>query len=88
MSRGADWSREFDDSFPVPDGHVLKTLHDAGHDATASPKAVQERPERTMTDKSTLQSCAQHPYAHASSPRDRTLYSRDHRRPPQGAWSR
>jgi hypothetical protein len=27
----ADWHRAFDDSIPVPDGRVLKTLHDAGH---------------------------------------------------------
>jgi hypothetical protein len=27
----ADWHRAFDDPIPVPDGRVLKTLHDAGH---------------------------------------------------------
>jgi hypothetical protein len=34
-----------DDPIPVPDGRVLKTLHDAGHYATALPKAMQERAE-------------------------------------------
>jgi hypothetical protein len=29
----------------VPDGRVLKTLHDAGHYLTALPKAAQERAE-------------------------------------------
>jgi hypothetical protein len=33
----------FDDPIPLPDGRVLKTLHDAGHYAIALPKAVQER---------------------------------------------
>jgi hypothetical protein len=39
----ADWSREFDDPIELPDGRVLRTLADAGHYATALPKAVQER---------------------------------------------
>jgi len=39
------WSRAFDDPIPVPDGRVLKNLHDAGHYATALSKAVQERVE-------------------------------------------
>jgi hypothetical protein len=26
-----DWSRAFDDPIPLPDGRVLRTLHDAGH---------------------------------------------------------
>ena len=39
------WSRAFDDPIPVPDGRVLRTLHDAGHYAAALPKAVQERAE-------------------------------------------
>jgi hypothetical protein len=30
MSQGADWSCAFDDPIPVPDGRVLKSLHDAG----------------------------------------------------------
>jgi hypothetical protein len=41
----ADWSRPFDDPIPVPGGQVLRTLADAGHYATALPKAVQERAE-------------------------------------------
>ena len=36
----ADWHRAFDDPIPVPDGRVLKTLYDAGHYATALPKAT------------------------------------------------
>ena len=40
-----DWSRAFDDPITGPDGHVLKTVHDAGHYATALPKGVQERAE-------------------------------------------
>jgi len=40
-----DWSRPFDDPIVLPDGRVLRTLHDAGHYATALPKAVQERVE-------------------------------------------
>ena len=39
------WSRPFDDPITLPDGRVLKTLHDAGHYATALPKAVQQRIE-------------------------------------------
>jgi hypothetical protein len=39
----ADWHRAFDDPIPVPDGRVRKTVHDAGHYATALPKVVQER---------------------------------------------
>ena len=35
----ADWHRAFDDPISVPDGRVLKTLHDAGLCATALPKA-------------------------------------------------
>jgi hypothetical protein len=30
------------DPIPVPDGRGLKTLHDAGHYATALPRALQE----------------------------------------------
>jgi hypothetical protein len=40
-----DWSHTFDDPIPLPDGRTLRTLHDAGHYATALPKAVQERVE-------------------------------------------
>jgi hypothetical protein len=40
-----DRSRAFDDPIPVPDGRVLRTLHDAGHYAAALPKAVQDRAE-------------------------------------------
>jgi hypothetical protein len=40
-----DWHRVFDDPISVPDGRVLKTLHDAGHYATALPKAMRERAE-------------------------------------------
>ena len=39
------WSRAFDDPIPVPGGRVLRTLHDAGHYATALSKDVQERLE-------------------------------------------
>jgi hypothetical protein len=42
MSQGPT-GRAFDDPIPVPDGRVLKSLHDAGHYAIALPKAVQER---------------------------------------------
>jgi len=42
MIRGPT-GRAFDDPIPVPDGRVLKSLHDAGHYAIALPKAVQER---------------------------------------------
>jgi hypothetical protein len=41
----ADWERAFDDSIPLPDGRVLKTLHDAGHYAAALPKAAQQLAE-------------------------------------------
>ena len=41
----ADWSRAFDDPITLPDGRVLKTLHDAGHYVTALPKTEQERVE-------------------------------------------
>jgi hypothetical protein len=40
-----DWHLAFDDPIPVPDGRVLKTLHDAGHYVAALPKAVQDRVE-------------------------------------------
>ena len=40
-----DWLRAFDDPITLPDGRVLRTLHDAGHYATALPKAVQKRVE-------------------------------------------
>jgi hypothetical protein len=40
-----DWHRAFDDPIPVPDGRVLKTLHDAGQHAAALPRAIQERIE-------------------------------------------
>ena len=50
-SEGADWSRPFDDPNTLPDGRVPNTFHDAGHDATALPKAVQERVEwQTATE--------------------------------------
>jgi hypothetical protein len=44
-SAGRDWSRAFDDPIPLPDGRVLKTLHDAGHYAAALPSPLQERAE-------------------------------------------
>ena len=40
-----DWSRAFHDPITLPNGRVLKTLHDAEHYATALPKTEQERVE-------------------------------------------
>ena len=40
-----DWSREFDEPIPLPDGRELHTLADTGHYAKALPTAMQERPE-------------------------------------------
>ena len=42
-SAGPDWSREFDDPIELPNGHTLRTLHEAGHYVAALPKALQER---------------------------------------------
>src|SRR5215471_13822137 len=37
------WSRAFDDLIILPDGRMLRTLHDAGHYVAALPKAMQQR---------------------------------------------
>ena len=39
-AKAPDWSRASDDPILLPDGRVLRTLHDAGHYAAALPKAV------------------------------------------------
>ena len=44
-ANGPVWSRMFDDPISLPDGRVLRTLHNAGHYITALSKAVQERTE-------------------------------------------
>jgi hypothetical protein len=44
------WHRAFDDPITLPDGRTPRTLHDAGHYATALPKAVQERAEWQTAD--------------------------------------
>jgi hypothetical protein len=57
-----DWSRAFDDPILLPDGCVLRTLHDAGHYATALPKAMQERTEwRTAAEMLILAAQGQRP---------------------------
>jgi hypothetical protein len=47
----ADWSRQFDEPIPVPDGNALRTLLDAGRYVDGLPKAKCERPEwQTATE--------------------------------------
>ena len=40
-----DWSREFDDPIPLPDGGELRTLLDAGRYVDALPRSMHEREE-------------------------------------------
>jgi anaerobic glycerol-3-phosphate dehydrogenase len=39
------WSRAFHIPIPLPDGRVLRTLHDAGEYIQELPKAIHQRPE-------------------------------------------
>ena len=71
-----DWSRAFDDPITVPDGHVLKTLHDAGHYATALPKGVQERAEwQTAAEMLILAAQGQRPVMFADIAMRRALHA-------------
>jgi hypothetical protein len=38
------WSRTFDDPIELPDGHMLRTLREAGHYVTALSKTDQGKP--------------------------------------------
>jgi hypothetical protein len=40
-----DWSREFDEPIPLPDGGELRTLLDAGRYVDALPRSTHEREE-------------------------------------------
>jgi hypothetical protein len=52
----------------LPDGHTLRTLHDAGHYAAALPKAVQERVEwQTAAEMLILAAQGQRPLMFAES---------------------
>jgi hypothetical protein len=78
-----DWSRAFDDPITVPDGHVLKTLHDAGHYATALPKGVQERAEwQTAAEMLILAAQGQRPVMFADIAMRRALHAHTSDRPP------
>ena len=73
-----DWLRAFDDPIPVPDGRVLKTLHDAGHYAAALPKAVQERSEwQTAAEMLILAAQGQRPVMFAEAAMLRALHARN-----------
>jgi hypothetical protein len=41
----ADWTRQFDEPIPLPDGRLLRTLLDAGRYVEQLPKAQHERAE-------------------------------------------
>jgi hypothetical protein len=43
MAKG--WKQRFDDPIPLPDGHQLVTLEDAGNYITKPPKAVHDAEE-------------------------------------------
>ena len=58
-----DWSRDFDDLIALPNGNVLRTLHDAGHYVTALPKGVQDRAEwQTAAEMLILAAQGQRPF--------------------------
>jgi hypothetical protein len=77
------WSRAFDDPIALPDGRVLRTLHEAGHYVTALPKAAQERVEwQTAAEMLILAAQGQRPVMFAEIAMRQALHAQTPRPPP------